>query len=118
MAMKAPPMAPSAVVTWRSIARRMLVKPLRRWTDEPATELVTTATALAAMATLASTPKNRVKIGTRKTPPPSPSIDPSTAAPAAAIPKPIDVSSATCLSLPQTTWEPHSRQPLYHHATE
>jgi hypothetical protein len=75
----APISAPVAVAIWSSMAKRRLVKRLWRWTVEPRIEFVATATELAPMATFWLTSKNRVRIGTRKTPPPSPSIEPTSA---------------------------------------
>jgi hypothetical protein len=46
--------------------------------------------ALAPIASFWSTPKKRVKIGTRNTPPPRPSMDPRMAVIAAATPSSID----------------------------
>ena len=79
-------MAPAAVAIWSSIASRGFVKRMRRWLVEPTTELVTTTTALAPTANLGSIPKKRVRIGTRNTPPPNPSIEPRMAATAATAP--------------------------------
>ena len=75
-----PPRPPMEVATSRAMARRMFTRPRSRFTVELAVAVAITEMRLAATAARMGTWRARVSSGTRKTPPPMPSIAPTTPA--------------------------------------